>query len=693
VVVIGGGAVALRRTKSLLAADARVRVIAPRVDDELAGLDVVLHRRPYHDGDLAGAWLAHAAADDPGVNAAVAAEAERHRIWCVRADDAGASAAWVPAVTRQGDVTIAVTAGGDPRRAQRLRAAVALELAGGSLPLRNQRRPRVGTVALVGGGPGDPGLITVRGRQLLGQADVVIVDKLAPRELLAELEPDVEVVEAGKAPHAHNLTQDQINAVLVDRALAGQHVVRLKGGDPFVFGRGGEEALACVRAGLPFTVVPGVTSAIAVPAYAGIPVTHRGVTQDFAVVSAHLDPSLPGAAVDWAALATGPGTLVLLMAVAHLDQVAAELIKRGRDASTPVAVISDGTTPRQQVLTSTLAHVAAEATGQGIRPPAVVVIGEVVRLRELLGPRAGPRPARSSASRPGVAVPARARRTGPPGMTPLPAAQGAQAGPGVAVPARRASCTGRPGSPDQPRPVRPDPPVPAPDDPRSGRAVTAASLLAIAHGSQDPAARRAVDALVGRVRRLAPRLGVRAAFLQHAEPSLADGLAAAEGDVVVVPLLLSTGYHVTVDITRAAAAAGARVAEPLGPDPMLGRALADRLADAGTAAGAPVVLAAAGSSDPKAVADVELQARLLADLLGVPVVAAFASAARPTVDEAIAALHIRTGRPVAVAAYLLSPGRFHDRLRQTAATWVTAPLAGHPAVAELVVDRYRAASD
>ena len=213
----------------------------------------------------------------------------------------------------------------------------------------------------------------------------MVVDKLAPRALLAELDPEVEVVDAGKAPHTHNLTQEQINDLIVSRALAGRRVVRLKGGDPFVFGRGAEEALACVRAGVPVEVVPGVTSAVAVPAYAGIPVTHRGVTQDFAVVSAHLDPSHPGATVDWAALASGPGTLVLLMAVAHLEQIAAELIKRGRDAGTPVAVICDGTTPRQQVLTSTLSQVAADAARLAIRPPAVVVVGEVVRLRELLG--------------------------------------------------------------------------------------------------------------------------------------------------------------------------------------------------------------------------------------------------------------------------------------------------------------------
>ena len=242
----------------------------------------------------------------------------------------------------------------------------------------------LGRVTLVGGGPGNPDLITVRGLRALREADVVVVDKLAPRELLDGLDPRVEVVDAGKAPHAHNLSQGEINALLVERARAGQHVVRLKGGDPYVFGRGGEEALACVRAGVPVEVVPGISSAVAVPAAAGIPVTHRGVTQDFAVVSAHLDPSHPGATVDWEALAAGPGTLVLLMAVANLDQVSTELVKRGRPDDTPVAVISDGTLPTQRVLVSTLAQVAGDVADAGIRPPAVVVVGEVVRLRELL---------------------------------------------------------------------------------------------------------------------------------------------------------------------------------------------------------------------------------------------------------------------------------------------------------------------
>ena len=391
-VVVGGGRVALRRVQGLLEAGANVIVIAPAVLPELAELPVTVLPREYRDGDLATAWLAHAATSDPAVNALVAAEADRNRIWCVRADDATRSRAWTPAVTRHGEVTVAVTAGGDPVRSQRLRAAIAQALAEGTLPARPRRgsKPPIGSVALIGGGPGDPGLITVLGRRLLAEADVVVTDKLAPRSLLAELDPDVEVIDAGKRPHAHNMTQNQINELIVTRAQAGQRVVRLKGGDPFVFGRGGEEARACVRAGVAFRVVPGITSAIAVPAYAGIPVTHRGVTQDFAVVSAHLDPSQPGATVDWDGLARGTGTLVLLMAVAHLDAVAAELIKRGRDAATPVAVIRDGTMPEQQVLTSTLDRVAADAESARVAPPAVVVIGEVVRLRDtLLGPIAG----------------------------------------------------------------------------------------------------------------------------------------------------------------------------------------------------------------------------------------------------------------------------------------------------------------
>jgi len=225
-----------------------------------------------------------------------------------------------------------------------------------------------------------------------------------------------------------------------------------------------------------------------------------------------------------------------------------------------------------------------------------------------------------------------------------------------------------------------------------GRATARAPvLLAVAHGSRDDAAQKAVGALAERVRQLAPALDVRVAFVQHAEPSLADALGAAGPDVVVVPLLLSTGYHLTAGIRGAARTAGAPVAAPLGPDPRLAEALADRLAEAGRPAGTPTVLAAAGSADPGASGDVTRQAALLADRLGAPVTAAFAAAGQPSVTQAVAALNAGTGGPVSVATYLLSPGHFHDQLRDAAATWVSAPLGDHPSVARLILDRFTAA--
>ncbi len=386
VVIVGGGVVAARRVAALLAAGADVKLVALHVGEELAGLGVAVHRRAYRTADLAGAWFVLACTDDRDVNAAVAADAARERIWCVRADDASGGTAQVPAVARSGGLTVAVNAGGDPRLAVAVRDGIRLLLDVGDLPVRPRRRGGAGRVALVGGGPGDEGLITVRGRRRLGEADVVIVDNLAPRSLLATLDTDVEVVEAGKSPGRQTLTQDEINTLLVERARAGLRVVRLKGGDPFVFGRGGEEVLACVSAGVAVEVVPGVTSAIAGPSYAGIPLTHRGVAADFAVVSAHIDPSRPGSMIDWAALATGPATLVLLMAVGKLAEVGCQLIQGGRAGDTPVAVIQNATLPTQAVVVSTLEHVADDAQAAGIRPPAVVVIGEVVRLRASLQP-------------------------------------------------------------------------------------------------------------------------------------------------------------------------------------------------------------------------------------------------------------------------------------------------------------------
>jgi uroporphyrin-III C-methyltransferase/precorrin-2 dehydrogenase/sirohydrochlorin ferrochelatase len=378
VLVVGGGPVAARRAARLVDDGAAVHVVAPAICEDLADLvDAGLlrwHAREYLATDLDGAWLVHTATGDASVDATVAADADAARLWCVRADDAASSAAWTPAVARADDVTIAVGAGGDPRRAVAVRDAVALLLDTGALPLRRHRAAATGRVTLVGGGPGDPGLITTRGRRALAEADVVVVDRLAPRALLDELDPSVEVVEAGKAPHAHTLTQQQINELLVDRARAGKRVVRLKGGDPFVLGRGGEEVAACVAAGVPVDVVPGVTSAIAVPGAAGIPVTHRGLSRQVTIVSAH------DSATDWSALARLDGTLVLLMGVARLADHAARLVEAGMAPSTPVAVVENGTLPGQRTTTGTLADIAAVAAARGVGNPAVVVVGDVAGL-------------------------------------------------------------------------------------------------------------------------------------------------------------------------------------------------------------------------------------------------------------------------------------------------------------------------
>ena len=243
---------------------------------------------------------------------------------------------------------------------------------------------RRGTVYLVGGGPGDPGLVGLRAARLLSTATFVAYDRLSPPELLALVPAAAERRYVGKLPDRQALAQDDINDLLVDRALAGDAVVRFKGGDPTVLARGSEEALRCVERGVPFEIVPAVTSAIAAPAYAGIPVTHRGVAPAFAVVTGHEDPTKGGAQVDHAALARFPGTLVVLMAVGRIGQIANALIAVGKPASTPVALVRWGCTPRQEVLTSTLASVGADVAAARFESPAVTVIGEVVALRDQL---------------------------------------------------------------------------------------------------------------------------------------------------------------------------------------------------------------------------------------------------------------------------------------------------------------------
>lgn len=241
-----------------------------------------------------------------------------------------------------------------------------------------------GKVALVGAGPGDPGLLTVKGLELLRQADVVVYDRLAAPAMLKECRPDAELIYVGKGPGSHRVPQEEINSILVQKAQEGKFVVRLKGGDPFVFGRGGEEAGALADAGILYEVVPGVTSAVAVPAYAGIPLTQRGYASSFAFVTGHEDPGKGGTDVAWPVLAKGVDTLVVLMAFNNLALVAERLMAGGRPPHTPVAVIASGTTPAQRVVVGTLADIVERVEREGLTNPAVAVVGEVVHLRERL---------------------------------------------------------------------------------------------------------------------------------------------------------------------------------------------------------------------------------------------------------------------------------------------------------------------
>ena len=246
------------------------------------------------------------------------------------------------------------------------------------------RTPTVGLVSLVGAGPGDPQLITLRGADCLREAEVVIYDHLAHPALLDYCPPDAERVNAGKAAGKHTLSQDAIERLMLARARAGRRVVRLKGGDPYLFGRGGEEGEALARAGIPFEVVPGVTSAVAVPAYAGIPLTHREHASSVAIVTGHEDPSKPSSQLHWPALAKSADTIVCLMGVRQLPEMVKQLLAHGRASSTPCAVIEWGTLPRQRTITGTLATIAPLAKRAKLEPPAICIVGDVVRLRARL---------------------------------------------------------------------------------------------------------------------------------------------------------------------------------------------------------------------------------------------------------------------------------------------------------------------
>jgi uroporphyrin-III C-methyltransferase len=333
VTVAGSGGRAMTVAGSLLRAGAVVTVVSPDPTaylSDLAGRGLLtIVERHFTAADIDSAALIFACTGDPALDALIAEAAQRRGLFCV-GDDTAATAA-----------------------------------------------PRGGRVILVGGGPGNPGLLTVAGREAIAAADVIVTDRLAPVAALGELAPQAHIVDASKIPGGRRLEQSAINSMLIGHALAGRTVVRLKGGDGFVFGRGGEEIDECVRAGVTVDVIPGVSSAIAAPASAMIPATHRGLTQGFTVISGHVAPDHPESTVNYAALAQANTTIILMMAVANLDAITRTLIDAGMDIETPAAVIADGSLTSQREVRACLGTIADAARAAGIGPPATTVIGAV----------------------------------------------------------------------------------------------------------------------------------------------------------------------------------------------------------------------------------------------------------------------------------------------------------------------------
>jgi uroporphyrin-III C-methyltransferase len=325
-------------TGSLIEAGAVVTVVSPEPTPYLSDLAarrlITIHRRDFATADIDGAALIFAYTGDHALNASIAGAALERGVFC--------------ALERQ------------PRRS----------------PVGNGRA-RVGRVTLVGGGPGDPGLLTVAGRDAIANADVIVTDRLAPVSVLGELAPHALVIDASKIPGGRRMEQSEINSHLISHALAGRSVVRLKGGDGFVFGRGGEEVDECVKAGVTVDVIPGVSSAIAAPASAMIPATHRGLTQGFTVISGHVPPDHRESAVNYAALARTNTTIILMMAVANLDAIARALMDGGMSVDTPAAVIADGSLSSQREVRGTLGSIADAARRADFGPPATAVIGAV----------------------------------------------------------------------------------------------------------------------------------------------------------------------------------------------------------------------------------------------------------------------------------------------------------------------------
>ncbi len=446
VLVVGGGTVALRKTTALLEAGAIVRLGAPALNAELAGL-VEQGRIEHLHGTFAprwldGAWLAIAATDDDEVNRAVAEAGEAQRVWVNVVDDARASSVQIPARVDRGPLQVAISSGGAaPMLARHLRETLETqldtslgelaELLGrerhrirsrfpqmgarrrffdrllqGAVPALLRRRQHLaaerefgaqlhadastarGSVALVGAGPGDPGLLTLRALRVLNEADVILHDRLVSDEVLQLVRRDAQRIEVGKQAGNHHATQDQIHALMLEHTLAGKRVVRLKGGDPFVFGRGGEELEVLRAHGIDFEVVPGITAALACAAYAGVPLTHREHAQSVRLVTAHCRESQD--TLDWPALALERQTLAVYMGVAGLDRFSARLIEHGRAATTPFAIVENGSRANQRVITGALSGLAELARIHAVQSPALLIVGEVAALANTLHWFGGP---------------------------------------------------------------------------------------------------------------------------------------------------------------------------------------------------------------------------------------------------------------------------------------------------------------
>ncbi len=396
VLVVGGGPVAARRVQALVADGARVLVVAPALCEPLRDAhrwgQVEWRSHEVREDDLNDAWLVLTATGDRATDDQVAAWASQRRVFCVHAGRVAGGTARTPATTSLGDVLVGVVSTGapDPGRttvvrdalAEKVRDVLADHLREGHVDVRGKRRRDEGRVVLVGGGPGDPGLLTLAGRRALAEADVVVTDRLGPVDVLDELAPDVEVIDVGKTPGNHPVPQHEIGRILVEQAQRGRVVVRLKGGDPFVYGRGGEEVLACREAGVAVSVIPGVSSALAAPAAAGIPLTHRGTVGALHVMNGH-DGWSQAALVG---LRDATCTVVVLMGVSALGELASRALEFGVPATTPAAIVERATTPTQRVTRASLATLEATALAEGVRAPAVLVLGEVAA-EGLLAPR------------------------------------------------------------------------------------------------------------------------------------------------------------------------------------------------------------------------------------------------------------------------------------------------------------------